>query len=180
MLDKKLFQSKPIPITITDDGIGDIMSFVVFMRPLKVKDIETLNYITYLQEIDPGDEQATMLLVSIVVSTLSMPGNEIPIGATDKLIKYFIEYNFPPDPEDKTKEAPAKKDINDSLVSCVDFLISTGHSYADIMEYPVPLFNTFVEVAAERLGLKKATIDPAAAFRKLGLPIRSRSENKKQ
>jgi hypothetical protein len=175
---KNLFQSKPISINVIMEDTGETISFVVFMRPLKVKDIEGLNHITHLQEINPADEQAAMMLVNIMTSTLSMPNDELPIGATDRLITHFIEYNFPKDPDEKKTPDP-KKDINDSLVNCFDFLISTGHKYNEIMEYPIPLFNSFVDVAAERLGLKKQTIDPAAAFRKLGLPIKSRADHKK-
>jgi hypothetical protein len=180
-LDSEFFKEMPLSISIEMEDTGEKSSFVVFMQPLKVKDIAILNRIAYLQEKDEQDKQASMMLVSLMTSTLSLDSDQIPIEATEQLIKYFIEYNFTNNnKKDDDIPGPKHENINEGLLQCIDFLISNGHRYADIMEYPITLLNDFVDTAAERLGLKKKTIDPAQAFRQLGLTIRPRNSQVKK
>jgi hypothetical protein len=163
------FQELPITINIED---GD--SFVVFMRPLKIKEIQILNRVAHLQEKNPGDEQAAMMLVSLVINTLNVSGDEIPVGAASGLVSRMIEYNFPRD--QKTEDKKSKKNIKGDLIDCFDFLIAQGHRHSDIMEYTISQFNNFIVIIAERLGIKKKPMDAAEAFRKLGLPVKQRNK----
>lgn len=178
--DVELFEELPIPINLPDNT-----TIIVFMRLLKIKEINILNRIVYMQERDSNSQQAAVMLISLAASTLNIPSNEIPVEASSKLVKYMISLNFP----DKNKTGNNKKKnktINnessksnkqnkkEGLIECIDFLISNGHTYDSIMEYPVKVFDKFVTIAAERLGLKQKTTDPAEAFRKLGLPVKKR------
>lgn len=170
----EFFEELPIPINIEGGK-----NFVVFMRLLKVKEIPILNRIVYMQERDPNSEQAAVMLILLAGSTLNLPIDEIPVEASSGLVKHMISFNFPEkkkDPDDKTDDK-SKKDTQkkkDGLVKCMDFLISNGHKYSDIMEYPVKIFDNFIITVAERLGCKPKVTDPAEAFRKLGLPVKPR------
>jgi hypothetical protein len=177
--DVEFFEELPISINIE----GEDKSFVVFMRLLKIKEIPILNRIVYMQERDPNSEQAAVMLVSLARSTLNVSSEEMPVETSSGLVKHMISFNFPekektPDdkPDDKPKKSKPKK--KDGLVNCIDFLIANGHTYSDIMEYPVKIFDNFITTVAERLGMKPKVTDPAAAFRKLGLPVRPRGSKK--
>jgi hypothetical protein len=174
----EFFEELPIPINI--EG-GE--SFIVFMRLLKVKEIPILNRIVYMQERDPESQQAAVMLISLAASTLNVPSDEMPVEASSGLVKNMINFNFPkkeetPDdnPDDKPKKDKPK--TKDGLINCMDFLIANGHTYHDIMEYPVKVFDNFIVTVAERIGLKQKMVDPAAAFRKLGLPVKPRGNKK--
>jgi hypothetical protein len=166
---------KELPIYINMDKVEGEKSFTVFMRPLKIKEIQILNRVTYLQEKDPESEQAAMILINLAVRTLNVSNAEMPVEATSGLIKQMIEFNFPKESTD-TDEASKKADPKNGMINCFDFLISHGHRHGDIMEYPVPLFNDFIIVIAERLGVIKKPMDATEAFRKLGIPIKQRTE----
>lgn len=176
--DVELFEELPIPINI--EGGKD---FMVFMRLLKVKEIPILNRIVYMQERDKNSEQAAIMLISLAASTLNVSSDEVPIEASSGLVKNMISFNFPekketPDdkPDDKPKKDKPKK--KDGLINCIDFLISNGHNYGDIMEYPVRVYDHFIITIAERLGVKQKPVDPAEAFRKLGLKVKPRGDKK--
>ncbi len=160
------------PILINMDDVEGVESFTVFMRPLKIKEIQILNRVTYLQEKDENSEQAKDILISLVVNTLNVSGSEIPVEATSGLISQMISFNFPKDKDDEDENKSNSK--KDSLIDCFDFLIKNGHNYRDIMEYPIPLFNNFIITIAERLGIKQKPIDARVAFGKLGIPIKPR------
>lgn len=161
------FDEKPILISIP--GFD---TFTIFMRPLKVREIPLLNRITYLQEKDPSDQQAALMLVLLAVSTTNVSKNDLPGGAAGGLVRYFIEYNFP---KDENIEPPSSKKKG-GMAECFDFLISNGHIYSDIMDYPVKHFNKLVDVASIRLGLKKEPMDAVKAFGKLGIPVLPRNQ----
>jgi hypothetical protein len=169
-VDNDFFEELPIKINMPD---GE-EPFIVFMRPLKVKEIIILNRVTYLQERDPDSVQAAMILVNLVVRTLNVSNAEMPVESTSGLIKHMIEFNFP---KNSTEEEESKKpDPKNGLIDCFDFLINNGHRYGEIMEYPVPLFNDFIIVIAERLGVVKKPMDAADAFRKLGIKVKPRGD----
>ncbi len=177
--DDNFFQE--LPVTINVEGMKP---YTLFMRPLKVKEVQILNRVTYLQEKDPDSEQAGVILLRLMIGTLSVGPDELPAEATSGLITQMIKYNFPDNdntdsPDNSNQD---KKKINTKggtgLIKCFDFLISNGHSYNNIMNYPIPIFNDFVDTVATRLGLKKEPLDPAAAFQKLGLPINSKGGKK--
>ena len=163
------------PILINMDEVEGAESFYVFMRPMRVEEIQILNRITYLQEKNKYCEQASFMLVSLMVNTLDVTGEEVPVEATSGLVAKMIEYNFPPDMTDPTKTTK-KKAVNkkDGLIDCFDFLVAHNHNYSEIMKYPIPVFNDFINTIAERLGINKKPEDAAAAFRKLGIPINPR------
>ena len=161
-------------LTMEDDD-GNDESFTVFMRPLKVKEIQILNRVTHLQDIDANDQQAAMMLVSLAVRTLNVSSDEMPSAAASGLVGKMIEYNFP-----KIGNGPGKKKSKKGggLIECLDFLITHNHKYSEIMEYPIPLFNNFITTISERLGIKKKPMDAREAFGKLGIPVRNRGDKK--
>jgi len=169
----EFFEELPIPISLPDNT-----KFTVFMRLLKIKDINILNRIVYMQERDPNSEQAAVMLISLAASTLNVPSDEIPIEASSGLVQHMISFNFPDKndtPDTKKNDTPnTKVKKKDGLINCIDFLIANGHSYSDIMEYPVKVFDAFIITVAERLGFKQKPIDPAKAFGQLGLPVKQR------
>lgn len=166
-----------LPIRINMDEVEGAESFTVFMRPLRVEELQILNRVAYLQEKNEEDSQASLLLISLMVDTLDVSGEEIPVEATSGLITNMIEFNFPADMTKKDKPVE-KKPKKDGLTDCFDFLITHGHTYSEIMIYPIPVFNDFIVAISERLGIKKKPEDAAAAFRKLGLPIKPRGAKK--
>ena len=176
------FDELPIFLNMDEYNEGrkeaeQIPSFTVFMRPLIVEELQVLNRVTYLQEKNKECEQAAFILVRLMVETLSVSGEEVPVEATGGLVAKMIEYNFPPDMTKPDKEVKKKDPTGkDGLIDCFDFLITHGHSYSEILLYPVPVFNNFIIVISERLGIKKKPEDAAAAFRKLGLPITKRGD----
>lgn len=153
-----------------------VESFYIFMRPMRVEEIQILNRVTYLQEKNKECEQAGLMLVSLMVDTLDVTAEEVPVEATSGLVAKMIEYNFPQDMTDPDEVAKKKPTGKDGLIDCFDFLISHGHTYSEIMIYPVPVFNNFIIAIAERLGIKKKPVDAATAFRKLGIPINPRGK----
>lgn len=166
-----------LPIRINMEEIEGAESFYIFMRPLLVEELQILNRVTFLQEKKADCEQASLLLISLMIDTLNVDGEEVPVEATAGLVANMIEYNFPPDmtdPDKKTKKKPTGKD---GLIDCFDFLVAHGHNYSEILQYPVPVFNDFIIAIAERLGIKKKPVDAATAFRKLGIPINPRGNN---
>jgi hypothetical protein len=169
------FAEKPIFINLEDIEGED--SFYVFMRPLKVKEIPILNRITYLQTINPEDEQAGIMLMNLMVDCLNVTSEEIPASATSGLIQHLIKYNFPKKDESKNTSENKKKNKN-KLVNCFDFLITNGHTESDIMEYPINRFDDYINVVATRLGIKKEPVSAEVALKKIGLPFRSRGKKK--
>lgn len=182
--DVAFFDEYPIFLNMDEYNSGrpedeHVDSFTVFMRPLMVGEIQILNRITYLQEKNPDCDQASFLLVNLMVDTLDVTGEEVPVEATSGLVDKMIEYNFPEDMTAPDKEVEKKpKPTSDGLVSCFDFLITHGHDYSEILKYPIPLFNNFITTIAKRLGISKKPEDAAAAFRKLGIPVRPRGNKK--
>jgi len=173
----ELFEELPIHIKVKG-GTG----FIAFMRLLTIKDINILNRIIYMQERDPNSEQAAVMLISLAASTLDIPSNEIPVEASSGLVQHMIKFNFP-NKGDKSKDGkgkPPEKSASkkDGLIQCIDFLIANGHAYSDIMNYPVKVFDSFIVITAERLGIKQKPTDPAAAFRQLGLNVKPRGAKK--
>jgi hypothetical protein len=177
--DVEFFDEYPILINMDEYNesrpeADQIESYTIFMRPLIVEELQILNRVTHLQEKNQESEQAALMLVSLMVDTLDVTAEEVPVEATSGLVAKMIEYNFPPDMTGPDKEVKKKSTGKDGLIDCFDFLIANGHSYSEILGYPVPVFNNFIVVIAERLGIKKKPEDAAAAFRKLGLPINPR------
>jgi hypothetical protein len=162
---KTFFEEKQISI---ENGDGQVLEF--FMRPIKIKELPIINRVSVLATESDAEEFTTPLLLSLMIECLSIDGDLIPATATQGLINTFIDYNFP-DP----KEAEKKQDSNkksEPLSFYIDFLVSIGHSFSDIMEMTMLQFNELILKAGERLNPKSKVMDPLDAFRQMGLPIR--------
>lgn len=172
---KTFFDEKPITVTNED---GKKLEF--FMRPIKVKELQTINRVGLLAENADAEEFSTPLLLSLVIDCLSIGGENIPATATEKLIEIFVEYNFP---EIKEKEADAKQvqtkaKEHQPLSFFIDFLVNQGHSVPDIMEMTLVQFNELVKAASDRLTPPdKKPMDAATAFRNMGIPIKQRDKS---
>ncbi len=163
---QSFFHELPITIEIENQA-----SLIIFMRPLLIKEIQVLNRVTYLQERDSDSDQAALLLINLMTSTLNIPADELPAEAIEGLIIQMIKFNFP-ESKNKAKtsdQTKNKQSKSDGLVECFDFLISNGHNYPDILNYPILQFNQFIVTIAERLGIKKKPIPATEGLQKLGI-----------
>ncbi len=171
----RFFEEKHISLS---DEAGNSIEF--FMRPLKVKEMHVVCRISKFYEDGKSHDYVTPLLLGLIIDTISIPGPKIPLGATEKLIDYFMEDNFTPE-EEPGGEGPAaaKKEEIKPLSFYFDLLISQGHNYFEILDYPIPLFNDFLIALCDRLTGNKKPMDPLAAFRRMGIPIENRNNGKK-
>ena len=171
---KTFFEEKQISITNAE---GEKLEF--FMRPIKIKELQVISRVGALAESPDNEEFTTPLLLSLMLNCLSIDGKNIPAEATEELINTFIDYNFP-DTEDSSEEnnkskAKQKKKKAEPLTSFIDFLVNQGHTISDIMEMTMPQFSQFIKTAGERLNPAAKVMDPIEAFKKMGIPIRSRN-----
>ena len=171
---KTFFEEKQISIINAE---GEKLEF--FMRPIKIKELQVISRVGALAESPDNEEFTTPLLLSLMLDCLNIDGKNIPAEATEKLIDTFIDYNFP-DTEDSSKEnnkseTKQKKQKVEPLSFFIDFLVNQGHTISDIMEMTLPQFNELIQKAGERLNPASKIMDPVDAFRKMGIPIRSRS-----
>ncbi len=166
---QKFFQEKHIIITDSD---GEKLEF--FMRPIKVKELQIINRISIMAK-SGSDEFTTPIMLKLVIDSLSISGENIPMSASDKLIETYISYNFPELKEMENKEAVksvSKKKELQSLSFYIDFLVHQGHTVSDVLEMTLFQFNELIEAAANRINPPKKVMDPLQAFRKMGIPIR--------
>lgn len=168
---KKFFEEKLIVIG-NDAG----QKLEIFMRPIKIKEFKLINRIGKLAEGNNSAEFIDPILLELVSNSLSIDTSKIPVAAVQGLISKYLEFNFPEAEEDKTtdeKLKKVKKKIK-RMAFYIDFLVTQGHNVPDIMELTVVQFNDLIKAAAERINPEKEVMDPAEAFRKMGIPIRDR------
>ncbi|MCP4989389.1 MAG: hypothetical protein GY928_26020, partial [Colwellia sp.] len=111
--------------------------------------------------------------------SLSVSRGCIPAEAVDGLIETFIEYNFPKGSdkfEESDRSKTKEKKEERPLSFYMDFLVNQGHTLSDVMEMNMLQFNEMVLRAGERLNPEKKVLDPMVAFKKMGLPIKSRGQ----
>ena len=142
-----------------------------YMRFLKVKEIPEFFRIDAIKD--------SLIRTDAFINMLDQKvEGEIDSLPSDALRDVFIDINF-------GKAEPGKKKTNDiinitnNLVSSFDFLISQGHSFSAIMEYTLPRYRYLQEAACTRMFGKKEkpkVMDPLAAFRKLGIPIKRKTK----
>ncbi len=170
---KTFFEEKQITITNAE---GEKLEF--FMRPIKIKELVIINRVSVIAENENAEEFSTPLLLSLMLDCLSIDGKNIPITATEKLIKTFIDYNFPPDKTEESDRSRTKKEKKTEPLSFfIDFLVNQGYCLSDVMEMTLPQFNELVKKAGERLNPKLKIMDPLEVFKKMGIPIRKRGNN---
>lgn len=162
---KTFFDEKKISI---ENGDGQVVTF--FMRPIKIKELPTINRVSKLAEESDSEEFTTPLLLSLMLDCLSIGGENIPVSATQDLVNVFIDYNFPDPGKGKKAENSNKK--SEPLSFYIDFLVSIGYSLSDVLEMTMLQFNELILKAGERLNPKSKVMDPLDAFRKMGIPIR--------
>jgi len=149
------------------------------MRPIKIKELNIINRVGALATSPDAEEYTTALLLSLMIDCLSIDKRAIPATTVDKLMETFISYNFP---EDKKEFEESERSVTKSsgearpLSFYIDFLVNQGHTVSDIMEMTMIQFNELVLRAGERLNPEKKVLDPMVAFKKMGLPIRSRGK----
>jgi hypothetical protein len=165
----KFFKEKQI--TLIDSGGEELM---FFMRPIKVKELQVIHRISNLAKEKNSDQFTTPMLLALVIDSLSIDAECIPVSASEELIQIYIDYNFPEvkdEEKEKLKKIKDRKELKD-LTFYMDFLINQGHSITDIMEMTLPQFSDFIEAAANRINPPKKVLDPLTAFRQMGIPIR--------
>jgi hypothetical protein len=168
------FEEKQITLT-TKSGV----SLEIFMRPIKMKELQVVNRVTALARND-DEEFLTPMLLSLMIGTLSVDSEKIPSSATEGLMKTFVDFNFPDleDPDDPNASKDDEKKEIKPLSFYIDFLVNQGHTFSDIMEMTMIQFNELVQAAADRLTPEdKKVLNPAEAFRRMGIPIRNRGKN---
>ena len=166
------------------------------MRPLKIRELP--GYLRCLKRLETNNShsRATSLvalhgrcperiipeLIDIIAVTVDKSLYNLPSVALSHIIDVFMDLNFP-----ESRDVPAGRlyrqnqkskirNLEDgAFAMMLDFLISQGHRYADILEYTLPQFRQFIEASVERLtGIKKKKKEPLEALLGLGIPIRKK------
>lgn len=164
----EFFSTKKITVEI--EGQSPV---TLIMYPLRMRQLPE-----FLDLLGAGMEPAyTQEIINIIQDAVHMTDSEfesLPAAALETLVNIFIELSFPPEGRVKLKGRDAKSCISaNEYPVMLDFLISQGHIYSEIMEYTVPQFRAFVDAAVERLtGTKTEKKDPIAVLTSLGIPIK--------
>lgn len=145
------------------------MVTVITMSPIFVKHLDELDK---LKDAYRDDDPETIqdICVKLLEETIDVELSDIPLSSFNELIDIFIDFNF-----DGVKDGTAKrktKNQNDNILQCIDFLISEGHNYVDILNYTVPSFIRFVDLALDRKGsYKTKNNNPVDMLKKIGVKI---------
>lgn len=146
---------------------GDV---VFTMSPIKIKHLDSLESIKYAN--DEGDDyRIQQICLELIEDTINIGLDEIPQLALQELIDIFIEFNF--DGVTNGKVQRKSKEQNENILKCIDFLISEGHQYHDILNYSIFEFSKFVELATDRKDgyKKKEKNDPMKMLKKIGVKV---------
>lgn len=156
------------------------------MRPLKIRELpgylrclkKTRNYPPLEGDKGGGIPE----LIDIIAVTVDKSLYDLPAAALSHIIDVFLDLNFHEGKEEKIRDQKSEiRNLEDGdFARMLDFLITRGHCYADILEYTLPQFRQFIEAAVERLtGVKKKKKEPLEALLGLGIPIRKNICQKK-
>ncbi|WKZ15431.1 MAG: hypothetical protein QY317_16165 [Candidatus Jettenia caeni] len=141
------------------------------MRPLKVRELPL--FLKYLDKTKKGHD-AVLDLIDIISLVVDKPLKDLPSLALSSIVTVFMELNFP----EKDKQIGSRKNTDKVIeegqfARMIDFLISQGHHYQDILDYTLPQFKQFTNTAIERLtGKRIEKKEPIDALTHLGIPIR--------
>jgi len=165
---------------ITFESAG--IDYVFVMSPLKVRHLENIQRIAAASEEAAGmlyNGDATDLhvlhdLIVILEELITPSIGGLSVEVLNDIVEYFVDVNF-------NDSNFTKKKAEVTFAQSLDFLISQGHGFADIMEYTLPQFHAFLDAASKRLsgnaksGSGKTKVDasdnPLAALQRLGIPI---------
>jgi hypothetical protein len=138
-----------------------------YIRFLKVKDLPKFFRIDALEnKAERTASLIDMIEERVVGETDSLPG--------DDLRDAFMDMNFGSAPTSETVGAQGPVPLLHNLVRAFDFLISQGHSFSAIMEYPLPRYRLLIDAACNRVFGKKKKTDPFEFFSKMGIPVEAR------
>lgn len=136
------------------------------MRPLKIGELKS-----YFDLIEKSKSQIVPELILLVSGTITPSILDLEIEAFSQIHEALIELSFP----DLKKR---KNDIGEDVTfsDMVDFLLSQGHNYLQILDYTTLQFNQLIESAGNRLSGKKRKkkMNAMAALLKIGIPIRGK------
>lgn len=145
-----------------------------YMRPLKVKELGDINRIIELQEQEQWADvlPIIMQLISEAIIDVEIEDDWI----VEELIEAFMRLNFEDNLPDIKKKHIDKTDNREELAKAIDFLLSQGHLYSDILEYTIPQLILFQNTAINRLfGKTKGKLkNPIDVLSKIGIPIQQK------
>lgn len=161
MFDKK----KIIKLAIKDKAT------YITMLPIKIKHLDLVNMLSQLDEDDVEDnEEILQICLKLIEETTDADLSKIPQTALNEFMQIFIDFNFQPNKFKKHKNN--KNDQNEKILQCIDFLISEGHCYSDILDYSIFEFSKFVDLAVDRKGgYKKKDINPMKMLTDIGVKV---------
>ena len=144
---------------------GDI-KFSFNMFPIKIRHLDQIDDL--IEYIKDNDYNFTIVkFLDIIKDTIDISLDDLNENCLDDLIKIFIDFNF-----DNKKVKNNKQKQNEDILKAIDFLISEGHSYIDILEYSIFQFSKFVELAIDRkTGYKKKQHNPIDVLKKIGVKV---------
>lgn len=144
---------------------GDGEGVDIYMRFLKVKEFPLFFRIAEIE-----DELTKLdLYVELIESVTDYPIDSLPAEA---LFKAFEEMNFPVADGMEGRGRGEVNEVNNFDIT-FDFLISQGHRFDDIMEYPIPRYRSLCDAARDRVFGKKQKkkSDPFDYFSRMGIPV---------
>lgn len=136
------------------------------MRPLKIGELKL-----YFDLVEKSKTQIVPELILLVSGTITPSILDLEIETFTQIHEALIELSFP---DLKKKRNDIGEDVTFS--DMVDFLISQGHIYSQILEYTTLQFNQLIESAGNRLSGKKRKkkMNAMSALLKIGIPVRGR------
>jgi hypothetical protein len=141
---------------------------IITMSPIKIKHLDDLER---LKNYHDDEERVQQICLKLIEETIDVDLSMIPTSAFQELIDILTDFNFKNIKDGKAKKR--NKNHNETILQCIDFLISEGHRYDDILNYSIFEFTKFVDLASDRNGgyKKKTKDDPVAMLQKIGVKI---------
>lgn len=144
--------------------------FSFYMYPLKIKHLDNIDDLVEAVEEQDNDKTISIFL-KLFSETIDIDLDMLNEKCLDDLIKIFIDFNF--DKVNIKNKNKNNKKREDELYRSIEFLISEGHRFADILEYSIFQFAKFVELAVDRkTGYKNnKKSNPIEALKKIGVKV---------
>lgn len=141
------------------------------MRPLKIHELPL-----YFSAIEESKKEGIihLHLIHLLKNAIDKNIDELPITILSDLLIELSNLSF-----SRNERNEVVKEWDTEFADMLDFLISQGHSYSDILEYTCPQFRRLLDAATNRiLGKKKKKIkNPLKLLTSLGVPVRTGVKN---
>ncbi len=161
-------EGKTVRIETAD---GDTVE--LYMRFLKVKELAEFYRIVAIED----DVEKLASYIAMIKGTVEVDEliDDLPFEA---VFDAFEDLNFPVGANDDSPEQGTNDNTPlQNFTAEFDFMVSQGHAFDVIMEYPVPRYLYLLKAAMHRVFGKKdkpKVMDTLDAFRKLGIPVKNK------